>query len=61
MKEGVLEPGHAGFCRVKWVWHPDRLPPMPTVSWRLEHPEKASCVLATGTPGALVPQAQEMG
>lgn len=42
-----------GFGRVRWVWHPDRLPLMPTVSWRLEHPKKAKCVPAKGTPGTV--------
>ena len=47
----MLEPGSVGFCRVRRVWHPDRLPPLPTVSHRLEHPKKAKCVVATGAPG----------
>lgn len=61
MGGGVLEPGSGGFCGGRRVWHPDRLPPLPTVSRRLEHPEGAKCVVATGAPGAMGRRLREAG
>lgn len=35
--------GPLGPLQGRWVWHPDRLSPLPLVSWRLEHPKKTKC------------------
>lgn len=48
-------------CNLLWVWHSDKLPPKPTVSWRLEDPRKAKCVLTTCTPSAVGRLQREAG
>lgn len=49
MGEGKMVLGHLDLCRVRCVWHPDRLLPLPMVIWRLTActPRKLR-VLATG-------------
>ena len=35
LEEGMVVLGHLGLHAVRCVWHPDRLLPLPVISWRL--------------------------
>lgn len=60
--EGKMVLGHLDLCRVKCVWHPDRLLPLPMVIWRLTActPRKLR-VLATGAQSTVGGGLREAG